>query len=196
MNLCVFQGTFNPIHVAHLRVAEYVLSKYKFDKILFIPAYCPPHKDINPELASHRLNMAKIATKNYDKFEVSDIEYQNGGKSYTYLTIKELYKRYDIDEKINFIIGTDAFDKIKSWYEIDKLKQMVKFIVFLRDENFDEAKYNDLRTEGYDFVLETLPFMNISSTQLRNKIKTCDDIKDLVTKETEEYIKTNGLYKD
>ena len=75
--------------------------------------------------------MVKLAAAYNSKFMVSDIEFKREGKSYTYLTICELYKQYNIDGKIHFIIGTDAFDFIESWYEADKLKEIVKFIVFV-----------------------------------------------------------------
>ena len=89
MELCVFQGTFNPIHNAHLRVAEYVLNKYNFDKLVFIPAANPPHKDCDLNFSLHRLKMAELAVRTNPKFAVSDIEYRRDGKSYTYLTIKD-----------------------------------------------------------------------------------------------------------
>ncbi len=190
MKLCVFQGTFNPIHKAHLLMAEFILKNYEFDKILFIPAFKPPHKDYDESLTSHRLKMVKIATAYNPYFETSDIEYQNDRKSYTYLTILELYNQYNIDGKINFIIGTDAFEKIESWYETENLKNMVKFIVFKRDNNIDTTKFDELKLKGYDFEFTTMDFEDISSTQIRN-----GEIKNHVTKEVEEYIEKNGLYK-
>jgi len=196
MKLCVFQGTFNPIHNAHLRVAEFVLDTYNFDKLLFIPAYNPPHKFCPKDFAIHRLNMVKLATKDYNNIETSDIEYKREGKSYTYLTICELYKKYNIDEKINFIIGTDAFIKIKTWYEIDKLKKLVKFIVFIRENNFDISKYDYLKSEGVEFEFQTLPFEDISSTELRERITQKKDISGLVPEKVKEYIETNELYKN
>ena len=114
MKLCVFQGTFNPIHRAHLQVADYVSKNYDFDKILFIPAFKPPHKDYDPKMSFHRFNMVKLAAQGKLNFDVSDIEFRSDNKSYTYNTIRELYKIYDIEGKINFIIGTDAFEKIES----------------------------------------------------------------------------------
>ena len=75
MKLCVFQGTFNPIHKAHLLMAEFILKNYEFDKILFIPAFKPPHKDYDEKLTPHRLEMVKLAIQNNMHFEVSDIEY-------------------------------------------------------------------------------------------------------------------------
>lgn len=198
MKLCVFQGTFNPIHNAHLRIANYVISKYDFDKILFIPAYKPPHKDYETNFSNHRLNMVKLAISDAcnNKYEVSDIEYKREGKSYTYLTICELYKQYDIFEKIHFIIGTDAFKEIESWYESDKLKKLVTFIVFKREYNFSELEYNNLKNKGYDFCVEDLSFEDISSTQLREKIINGEKIDNLVSKRVKEYISENGLYEN
>lgn len=196
MKLCVFQGTFNPFHNAHLRVVNYILDKYNFDKLLIIPAYKPPHKAYDDKLSLHRLAMAELAinSENNSKIEVSDIEYRRESKSYTYLTILELYKMYDIEDKINFIIGTDAFKQIESWYEADKLKKLVKFIVLQREYNFSPLEYNYLEDKGYDFCFENLSFQDISSTQLREKVKRRENISNFVNREVEEYIYKNGLY--
>ncbi|MDR1327110.1 MAG: nicotinate (nicotinamide) nucleotide adenylyltransferase, partial [Heliobacteriaceae bacterium] len=141
MNLCVFQGTFNPIHNAHIRMAEFVLENYDADKILFIPAYKPPHKVFDPECAHHRLNMVKLAVEDNPRFEVSDIEFQSEEVSYTYNTIKTLTpaRRIDLRSqrerenfKIYFIIGADAYGQIDTWYRAAELKEMVEFIVFTR----------------------------------------------------------------
>ncbi len=193
MKLCVFQGTFNPIHNAHLRVGEYVLEYFGFEKLVFIPACIPPHKDCSPNYSQHRLRMVELATEYNTKFEVSDIEFRREGKSYTYLTIKELYENYG---KVSFIIGTDAFKKIESWYETDKLKKLVKFIVFIREDNFDISKYDYLKDKGYDFEFQTLSYQDISSTELREKIKKGKDIKNFVPEKVKEYIRENGLYQD
>ena len=189
MKLCVFQGTFNPIHNAHLKMAEYVLNNYNFDKILFIPAFRPPHKDYDENLTPHRFKMTELACKTNNRFEVSDIEYQQNRPSYTYLTIQELYKKYTIDDKINFIIGTDAFEKIDSWYEAEKLKPLLKFIVFKRE---NEPK---LHIENCDYEYASMPFYDISSTQIRDYIKDGKNLGELVTEEVKRYIEENGLYK-
>lgn len=196
MKLCVYQGTFNPIHRAHLQVAEFVSKNFDFDKILFIPAYKPPHKNYNTKTSFHRLNMVKLAVKNHDKFDVSDIEYHSEEKSYTCLTIQALYKKFPIDGKINFIIGTDAFEKIESWYNTDILKTLVEFIVFERTTNFDPKKFDYLRAKGYNFTFAKLEFCDISSTQLRSKIRNGETINGMVPQVVEDYIKQHGLYKD
>ena len=90
MTICVFFGSFNPIHVAHLKMANFALKKYNFEKIIFVPAHNPPHKDIDRNLALHRYNMVKLAIKSNPKFEISDIEYKSEGKSYSINTVKKL----------------------------------------------------------------------------------------------------------
>ena len=186
MKLCVFQGTFNPIHNAHLKMAEFVLSNYNFDKILFIPAHKPPHKDYDENLSVHRYKMVELATAYNKKFEVSDIEFSQERTSYTYLTILELYKKYDIDGKINFIIGTDAFNQIDTWYEASKLKDLVHFIVFSRNSE----------PNGENYTFAPMEFEDISSTQIRENIKQNKENTDLIPRIVEEYIKEYGLYKN
>ena len=196
MKLCVFQGTFNPIHVAHLKMADFVLKNYGFDKIIFIPAYKPPHKNYDITLTPHRLKMVELAALSNPNFKVSDIEYKNERNSYTYLTILELYKKYDIEGKINFIIGTDAFKKIDTWYEADKLKKLVNFIVFVRENELDNKKYHELKEKGYNFTFAKMDFQDISSSNIRQNIREGHDISEFVTDKVKGYIEKNGLYKN
>lgn len=194
MKLCIFSGTFNPIHNAHLKMAEYVLSHYGFDKIIFIPAYKPPHKDYDTSMCTHRFNMVKLAIQDNPHFEISDIEYKNEGKSYSYLTALELYKKYNVDGKIHFIIGTDAFKQIESWYETEKFKNLVDFIVFVREN--ETVNLDWLKAKDYSFEIAGMPFTDISSTHIRERIAQGISINDLVTNNVEEYIYKNGLYQN
>ncbi len=194
MKLCVFQGTFNPIHKVHLKVAEFALNYYHFDKILFIPAYLPPHKEVDKNLAQHRFNMVKLAIQENDKFDISDIEYKRNGRSYTYLTILELKKLYKITNKINFLIGTDAFEKIDTWYETDKLKEHLHFIVFPRCKNFNESDFDKFKVMGYDFEFAPMDYIDVSSTEVRDNINHQKSVEELEIPKVVEYIKENGLY--
>ena len=196
MEYCLFQGTFNPVHNAHIRVAEYVLKTFGIDKVIFIPSFIPPHKDPNIVDAHHRLNMVKLTTRYNDKFEVSDIEIKRGGISYTYLTILELSKILKPESRLKFIIGTDAFKQIETWYETEKLKTMLDFIVFIREDNFDETSIEYLKEKGYNYQIMKLDYKDISSTEIREKIKYNQSVADLISKETEEYIKKYELYKN
>jgi nicotinate-nucleotide adenylyltransferase len=151
-----------------------------YDKVLFIPAYKPPHRDFDPKMSRHRLEMVKLATACEPKFEASDIEFQSAGErkrpdevmepSYTYNTIKKLYEIYPVEGKIGFIIGSDAYAKIDTWYRAAELKELVDFIVFPRTDD-------------------------ISSTALREHIKNNLPVDAIVTKEVECYIREHGLYR-
>ncbi len=198
MKLCVFQGTFNPIHNAHLAIAKFVKNVYDYDTILFIPAYKPPHKEFDDELANHRYNMVKLAVSGESFFGISNIEFQNERFSYTYLTIQELYKRYKVDGKIGFIIGVDAFREIDTWYETDKLKELVNFIVFPREQltNLDKERLSLLRYRGYQFIMSKMPPVDISSTEIREKISCSKTVAGMIPPEVLEYIRKNELYKE
>ncbi len=194
MKLCVYQGTFNPIHKIHLELAKYARKHYGFDNVLFIPAYIPPHKSLNKTLAKHRFNMVKLAISGYDYLKISDIEYKTEGNSYTYNTIRQLYNNYDIDGRINFLIGTDAFSQIETWYRADDLKELVHFIVFKRTNSFNSTDFDYLKEKGYSFEFSDMDFIDISSTKLRNNIKSGKQIEDMELPIVKEYIEKNGLY--
>ena len=195
MKICVFQGTFNPIHNAHLRAAKYIFDKLKPDKFLFIPACIPPRKDYDSKMTIHRLEMVKLALSEYPEFEPSDIEYRRSGKSYTYNTIIELYKMFPNLKKVYFLIGTDAFRKIETWYNTEELKKLVKFIVFIREEKFNPSELNYLKDKGYDFEIQKLPFKDISSTKIRELLKNRKgNVKSDIPEKVMEYIEKNGLY--
>lgn len=182
MSICIFPGTFNPIHEGHLKMAQYALKKYNFEKIIFIPAYLPPHKEISSELAKHRYRMVELAIKNNSRFEISDIEYQSEGKSYSLITVKKIIEQYNIKSRLNFIIGADAFAKIDTWYKAEELKDLVHFIVFPRlGDSIDNIV-------GWDYELTDMDLINISSTNIRN-----GKANDIIN--VEGYIKNNGLYK-
>lgn len=195
MKICIFQGTFNPIHNVHLKMAEFVLKNYGFEKIIFIPAAVPPHKKYEQKNAIHRLNMVRLATSYNPRFEVSDIEFQLNNISYSYLTALELYKKYDIDNKINFIIGSDAFEKIESWYKSDEFKKLVDFIVFVREKDFTPKRFAYLKNKGCNFQFASFPFEDISSTNIREKIAAGSFTGNLIPQKVEEYIRNNELYK-
>jgi len=196
MNITVFFGTFNPIHTAHLIIAETVRSELGLEKILFIPAYLPPHRNTSLALPEHRLNMVKLAIKDNQYFDISDIEYRNKGKSYSYLTIKKLYElNPDLTEKINFIIGTDAFKLIDTWHEAEKLAKLVNFIIIKRAESLDiDELFSYIKLKDFNYKILKTPFIEISSTYIRSNIDKNKSIKYLVPDCVEKYIVENNLY--
>ena len=196
MKLCLFQGTFNPIHNGHLAMANYVESIYNYDNILFIPAYRPPHKDFDDEMSQHRFQMVKLAITGKGFFGISNIEFQNERFSYTYLTILELYKKYKIEGKIGFIIGLDAFREITEWLEADKLKNLVDFIVFPRELEIDKDRLALLYYKGYKFTVAKMQPIEISSTEIREKLEHHKNVSTLVPATVLEYINENKLYRE
>ena len=196
MKLCVFQGTFNPIHNAHLAMAHYIQNTFDYNTILFIPAYKPPHKEVDEDLSNHRYQMVKMALSGESFFGISNIEFQNERYSYTYYTIEELYKRYKIEGKIGFIIGMDAFSEITEWFETDKLKELVHFLVFPREREIDTERLAFLHCKGYNYTVIKMPPINLSSTDLRERLVKKKPIEAFVPQVVMEYIKQNELYKE
>ncbi len=196
MRYCIFSGTFNPVHNAHLGMAKNVLEEFKFDEILFIPAYMQPHKNLAycKRSAPHRMEMLKLALMKYPKFKLNTIEFDRKGLSYTYITILELYKRLpDIEGKINFVIGTDAFLNIYKWHDAKNLVKLLDFIVLIRDDEelelckqLDDVRFRVLQSDK----------MDISSTMVRNMVKEGQDITSLVPLEVKEYIEKHRLYRE
>ncbi len=198
MSICLFQGSFNPIHNAHLKAAEYVHDKLNMDEIMFIPAFKPPHKDsaeFDSDNAIHRLNMVELAVKDIPYFNFSAIEYTRNKPSYTFDTITQINQITGNTEKINFIIGTDAFIHIESWYRSQELKDLVNFILFKRHNNFDETQFINLKEKGYNYILTDMPFWDISATLIREKAKNHESLIDLVPLKVAEYIEKNNVYK-
>lgn len=198
MSLCLYQGTFNPPHLAHLAVAEFVADYFALKKVLFIPAANPPHKSLNEnsDEALHRLNMTKLLVMGNKRFEVSDIEFERKEKSYTFVTVKQLYEKLSLCEKPYFVIGDDAFAKIESWYHSDELKELINFVVLPRDEDYDEKIFLDLREKGYNYTRLNMPKIHVSSTEIRGRVSKCLPLDGLTTKEVEKYIYEHNLYKN
>ncbi|MBQ3310990.1 nicotinate (nicotinamide) nucleotide adenylyltransferase [bacterium] len=196
MKLCVYCGTFNPIHNEHIEIAKFAKTELNFDKILFIPAYKPPHKNLDGKLAIHRFNMLTLALADYDNFYISDIEFKRNGYSYTIDTIEELYADiHGLDGKIKFIIGMDAFKNLNTWHNIEKLKQIVEFIVFQRDNVLTIEEVEKFKNDGFDFICAKKQFVDISSTMIREKVKNGQDIRNLVPLNVKNYIEKYGLYR-
>lgn len=191
MTICIFSGTFNPIHNGHIKMADFALKNFNFDKIIFIPAYIPPHKQVGLDLAQHRLSMVKIATSINPRFEVSDIEYKENAPSYSVNTVKKIIKKYNIKERLNFIIGTDAFKKIESWYHSDELKNLVHFIVFPRIGDDIESIKSEFKQKGWDFEIVECDFFNVSSTEIRKNFSS-----NQIDKKVKDYINGHDLYRN
>lgn len=198
-SLAIMGGTFDPIHYGHLVTAETVRGQYNFDRIIFIPSGSPPHKK-NSHMAQseHRHTMVQLATITNPYFEVSRMEIDRGGYTYTIDTIKELKSWLGRDLKICFITGADAILEILAWKNASELLSLCSFIAVTRpgydrkalDDKVDELK----KTFNSDIITMDVPAFAISSTDIRNKAASNRSIKYLVPENVEEYIMKNRLY--
>lgn len=216
MRIGIFGGTFNPIHYGHLRAAEEARELLSLDKILFIPSGTPPLKTDELADAVHRYKMTRMAVLQNRFFEVLDIECESSGKSYTVETLEKLLETHR-DAELYFMLGIDAFLDIPNWWKPEQLISQVSFAVFSRPgtrfadlvsspyivsgktslEGIDhgEIKSFSVKLEsGRDLVLLRLTPIGISSTDIRNRIKTGLSIKYLLPEEVESYIISNKLY--
>ena len=193
MRIGILGGTFNPIHYGHLVSASEVCNKFKLDRVIFIPSALNPLKNTsNLAEAHHRFKMIKLAIADNPLFETSDIEIKRGGTSYTIDTIKAFVEKYGKDVNIYFIIGTDAFLEINSWASPDALLRMCKFIVMTRP-GYDVKKAKQVFKNCIEIM--EITHLEISSSDIRKRIKSDSPIKYLLPEKVENYIHKHRLYR-
>lgn len=205
-------GTFDPVHNGHLQLGEKVLEKYGLDKIIFIPAANPPHK--NDALVcevGHRLEMLKLAIRDYQRFELSEIEISRTRTSYTFDTIQQLKRDSSSEVYYHFIIGFDALSEIETWYRWNDLLGATNFIVAVRPgfslkqihqllerNGFSPQQGNKARWIGRQSGNEVLflagDIADVSSTDIRSRIGSNKDWAELVPPGVADYIIQNRLY--
>jgi nicotinate-nucleotide adenylyltransferase len=191
----VFGGAFNPVHLAHLIMAEDVRQQMHLDKVLFIPYANPPHKNTDDLLdAEKRLHMINLAIEDNIYFEASDIELKRGKDSITYtvdtlLALREKFR----DEAVKFylIIGIDNLIELHTWKDPGKLFLLAEVVVLNRPGFLIQNVKNEFSRQ---VVFVPAPGIDISSTDIRFKIGEKKSIKYLVPKPVEEYINKNKLY--
>ncbi|MCK1212597.1 nicotinate-nucleotide adenylyltransferase [Streptococcus uberis] len=183
----ILGGNFNPIHNAHLIVADQVRQQLGLDKVFLMPEYLPPHVDTKSTIdEKHRLEMVKLAIDSAEGLDVETLELERKGVSYTYDTMKLLIeKNPDVD--YYFIIGADMVDYLPKWHKIDELIKMVQFVGVQR------PKYK--AGTSYPLIWVDVPLMDISSSMIRQFIKSKRQPNYLLPKAVLEYINKEGLYK-
>lgn len=197
----IMGGTFNPIHYAHLLLAENAREQFGLDRIIFIPSGQPYMKvqkeDENVPSGELRYQMVKMAIQENPYFTCSRIEIDRPGKTYTVDTLHELQKMYPGDE-LFFIMGADSLLSMESWYQFEDIFQMAAILVAVRDDT-DEKKLTDVITRMKSKYLADIRMvmtgrMDISSTMIREKIKTGKSVRYLLPEDCVEYICLKNLY--
>lgn len=185
----ILGGTFNPPHLGHLIMAEQVKDQLDLDKILFMPTAEPPHSSVSKTTinADVRVHMLELAIMENPDFEVERYEVDQGGKNYTYNTMKALIDLYPSVD-FYFIIGGDMIADLPTWYRIDDLVHLVQFVGVNRPGYIVESEY--------PIIMVDIPMTDISSSQIRKKVATGCTIKYLVPEDVRKYIALEGLYQD
>ena len=194
----IMGGTFDPVHLGHIGVAEAAIEEARLDEIVFMPAYIQPFKQdrytVDGEM---RFKMLELATIHNEKLKVSRWELEQETISYTYDTISHFLKEDTVD-KIFFLMGSDSLMKVETWHKGKDLLKTCSFVVGLRptnDRDIVSACAERLRSEyGSEIILLEKPMLPISSTMIREYVSENKPISGLVSPLVEEFIYKNELY--
>jgi nicotinate-nucleotide adenylyltransferase len=198
----LFGGSFNPIHVAHLILAERVRERRFLDRVVFVPAGQPPHKPERPLApAEHRLRMVELAVEGHPAFGVSRAEVERGEPSYTLRTVRETRAALGADDELFLLLGSDSVLDLPNWWHADELVQEVEIIAFERPGAPLEEELDALsRRFGEDWVRDVralqvdAPLLEISSSDVRARREAGESVRYLVPDAVLAYIEERGLY--
>ncbi|MGN1132130.1 MAG: nicotinate (nicotinamide) nucleotide adenylyltransferase [Ruminococcus sp.] len=196
MNIALFGGAFNPIHKAHILLAERAMEEFDIDRTILMPTYISPHKNTTARVSyNHRMAMCRLASKDDSRFIVSDLESHIEGKSYSYKTLSILKEQYN-DDNLFMIIGADMYMSLLSWKNPQQIFDLASIITCPRDND----DYNSLleyskvlKKEGCSSYILKEPIMQLSSTYIRENVSLASK-QDFIDKSVYEYIEKNKLY--
>ncbi len=191
----IFGGTFNPVHKEHVSVISSAIKELNLDLIYVVPTKIPPHKDVVPISAEHRINMLKLALESESKAIISDFEVKSEGKSYSYLTVSH-FKNLHLGDELYLIMGADMLTDFKTWKNPEIILDKAKISAFCRKGYFiQEEKEREYFKKRFnkDFILMKYVGEDVSSTEIRVSASLGLKIPN-VTKKQEEYIYENGLF--
>lgn len=205
MKLGLYGGTFSPPHMGHVRAAETFLREYALDRLYIMPASIPPHKQIDAlDDPRHRFNMAKLAFEPLcrgGRCEVSALELERAGKSYTSDTLRELYAINGLcgRQAVYMLCGTDMFETMHQWHEPDVIFSLAHIVVARRERDdadmIAEQRSRVMRDFGAAVDVLHLTPLEISSTEVRDMLSRGGDPDSMILPEAvEDYIRRMGLY--
>ena len=190
LRIGIFGGSFDPPHLGHLIVAEYLLHEADLNKIILVPAFQPPHKmGNNSALAGHRIAMTRLAARGNKHFMVSDYEIRRGGVSYTVDTLRTLTGQYPL-ASFTLIMGADSFLEFPSWKSPEEILSMADLVVYPR-LGYETAPAGTFSRRA-EFV--SAPRTDISSSMIRRRVRDGQSIRYMVPESVERYIRGKKLY--
>ncbi len=206
-------GSFNPVHIGHLILADSVCKTLGYDKILFVPTANPPHKEMSCQIpAEDRYKMVQLALQSDERFEAESCELDRGGVSYTWDTICFLEKKYSslLEGKIGLIFGEDLVQDYDKWYKASELAQKADLILACRPKDgklkgefknspagaFGKTPMTGIGRENFPYPHKILdnPSIQLSSSEIRQKVAENGAWRYLVSEPVFEYIKSRNLY--
>ena len=200
MKIGIMGGTFDPIHVGHLIVAEEVVSALELDKVIFIPAGEPWMKaDRQITGAPHRVEMVRLAIESNPFFQLSTIEIEHPGWTYTVDTLEQLSRDFDNETRLFLLIGWDGLKSMPKWkapYRISKMATLVTFPRLGVPEPDISVLEESMPALSERMVKLDRPYIGISSTDIRARLAEGKSVRYLLPAEVERYIVAKGLYKD
>ena len=190
-------GTFDPIHVGHLILADQARERFCLERVIFVTAANPPHKvDEIVSDAQHRLKMTSLAVEDNKYFECSAIEMERSGPSYTIDTLRQLLGQFDGNIEICLLLGADEGRDFASWHKPAEICRLAKVVVANRPGMLVNEVIDSLPDElASEIVPLEMPGIDISSTDLRRRVREGESIHYLVPRVVEDYIWAKGLYK-
>ena len=193
----ILGGTFDPVHMGHLIIAENAYEQYGLDEVWLMPSGMPPHKSgRNVTASDDRMNMVSIAIAENPHFKLSDFELKRTGYIYTADTLRLLSNEYK-DTKFFFIIGEDSLDNFDTWKTPEEIVKFCTILVASRSESHElKGKVSDFQKKyKCEAGILVTPFLDISSSDIRDRVSTDKTIRYMVIPEVEKYIYDNHLYK-
>ncbi|QWU17654.1 nicotinate-nucleotide adenylyltransferase [Paenibacillus sophorae] len=192
MKVGIMGGTFDPIHIGHLLVAETARDAFGLEQVWFMPSHIPPHKHAAGASGETRLALVSEAIRNNESFRILDWEIVRGGISYTIETVRMLKERYP-SEDFYFIIGADMVQYLPKWKDIDELVRRLTFIGVGRPGN--SLNLGTLPVNIADKVLlADMPMVDISSTMIRERAASGKSIRYMVPEAVYDYVQRSELY--
>jgi nicotinate-nucleotide adenylyltransferase len=188
-------GTFDPVHIGHLLIAEVARAEFGLERVIWVPAGDPPHKQEDPVTPQeHRYAMVLLATAPNPHFEVSRLELERGGLSYSFDTVQYFRQRHP-EVELYFITGADAILEILTWHRHEELVRICRFIAVTRP-GYALARLSSVLPAEYlpRIAPLTAPGVDVSSTQVRARVRAEEPIRYLVPEPVEAYIRKVGLY--
>ncbi|GAB1345393.1 nicotinate (nicotinamide) nucleotide adenylyltransferase [Cloacibacterium sp. Arc13] len=189
----LFFGSFNPIHIGHLILANYILENSDMDELWFVVSPQNPFKDKKSLLTDHnRLDMVQLAVKNYPKMRASNVEFSLPKPSYTIDTLTYLKEKYP-NYSFALIMGEDNLDSLPKWKNAEKLMSDYQIIVYPRTFEGEKKDSEYLQHENISMV--NAPIIELSATEIRNMIKEGKNVRPMLPPEVFEYLDGSSFYK-